>query len=156
MGILLVIVLGFGLIGCSKTQTPTAASPQSPASDKSGILKQAALDYFNNMPPSFNLIDAPGLKAKLSDPDKIFLLDIRKTEDFAVGHIPGSVNIPFQELGKKFDSLPKNKQIIVICYTGQTAGQAIVLLKINGLDALSLLGGFPEWADNNHFPVEKG
>ncbi|GAB6174576.1 hypothetical protein JCM15765_40540 [Paradesulfitobacterium aromaticivorans] len=61
------------------------------------------------------MIDGPGLKAKLHDLEKLYLIDIRKPEDYAVGHIPDAVNIPFSEMGQRFAGLPKDKQIIVYC-----------------------------------------
>lgn len=101
------------------------------------------------------MIDAPSLKVKLVDPGKIYLVDIRQSKDFILGHVPGAINIPFQDLGKQFDTLPKDKQIVVYCYSGQSAGMALSLLKINGLDALTLSNGYPDW-EKNKFTVAKG
>ena len=146
--------------GCGST-TPTATPTQAPVStpaptvDKASILKQAAVDYFTNIPESYNMIDAPSLKVKLVDPGKIYLVDIRQSKDFILGHVPGAINIPFQDLGKQFDTLPKDKQIVVYCYSGQSAGMALSLLKINGLDALTLSNGYPDW-EKNKFTVAKG
>lgn len=158
--VLVVALLSIMAAGCGST-TPTSAPAQAPAStpaptvDKAAILKQAAVDYFTNIPDSYNLIDSPGLKAKLAEQGKVYLVDIRQAKDYANGHIPGAINIPFQELGKKFDTLPKDKQIVIYCYSGQSAGMALSLLRANGLDVLSLVNGFPEWAEKNKFPVEK-
>lgn len=147
---------GSGTSPSAQTNAPVAQTPASAsAPDKSAILKQAAVDYFTNIPDSYFLIDGPGLKAKLDQPGKIYLADIRQAKDYAAGHIPGAINIPFQDLGKKFDTLPKDKQIVIYCYSGQSAGMALSLMKVNGLDALSLMNGYPEWADKNKFPVEK-
>ncbi|ODA40023.1 rhodanese-like domain-containing protein [Desulfosporosinus sp. BG] len=159
----LVLVFSFLLIlvtGCGST-TPATTPAQAPVStptptvDKASVLKQAAVDYFTNIPDSYNMIDAPGLQARLAEQGKISLVDIRQANDFMVGHIPGAINIPFQDLGKKFDTLPKDKQIVIYCYTGQSASMAAALLKINGFDVLSLSNGYPEW-EKNKFPVAKG
>ena len=152
----LVLVVSFLMVlvtGCGST-APTTATP-APTVDKASILKQAASDYFTNIPESYNMIAAPALKVKLADPGKIYLVDVRQSKDFIVGHITGAINIPFQDLGKKFDTLPKDKQIVVYCYSGQSAGMALTLLKINGLDALTLSNGYPDW-EKNKFPVAKG
>ncbi|WP_202709903.1 rhodanese-like domain-containing protein [Sporosalibacterium faouarense] len=72
----------------------------------------------------------------------IMFLSIRKADDFAKGHIQGAENIPFgKEMHKEFNTLPKDKKIIVYCYTGQTAGQTVATLRVLGYDAVSLNGG---------------
>jgi len=69
-------------------------------------------------------------------------LSVRKAEDFVKGHIEGTINIPFGKgMEQKFDTLPKDKKIIVYCYTGQTAGQAVAGLRLLGYDAVSMHSG---------------
>lgn len=93
--------------------------------------------------------------------DSIVILSVRKAEDFAAGHIEGAINIPFgKEMLTGFKAeLPKDKKIVVYCYTGQTAGQAVAALRMMGYDAVSLNGGMGTpanapmgWA-NKGFPV---
>ena len=84
------------------------------------------------------------LKAMIDNQEDFFLLSVRKAEDFAKGHIPGAVNVPF---GKDtIDQLamakvPMNKKVVVYCYTGQTAGQVVAAMRLRGYDAVSLNGG---------------
>lgn len=74
--------------------------------------------------------------------DSIYLLSIRSAEDFGKGHIEGAQNIPFgKDMAKSFNTLPKDKVIVVYCYTGQTAGQTTATLRLLGYDAVSLNGG---------------
>lgn len=99
------------------------------------------------------------LDAKNKD---VVFLSIRKAEDFANGHIEGALNIPFAKgMEQKFDTLPKDKVIIVYCYTGQTAGQTVAVLKMLGYEAVSLNSGMgmpstgsAGWA-NKGYPVVK-
>ena len=85
----------------------------------------------------------------------VFVLDIRTAEDFALGHIAGAVNLPFsQGMQESFaDLLPMDKQIIVTCYTGQTAGQTIAVLRMLGYDALSLKLGMKLGWEAEGLPV---
>ncbi|HYE81529.1 MAG TPA: rhodanese-like domain-containing protein [Clostridia bacterium] len=77
----------------------------------------------------------------VKDP-KVMFLSVRKAEDYAKGHIKGAVNIPFGKgMEQKFNTLPKDKKIIVYCYTGQTAGQTVAGLRLLGYDAVSLNAG---------------
>jgi rhodanese-related sulfurtransferase len=51
----------------------------------------------------------------------------------------GAVNAPFgTAISDSLDKLPKDKTIMVYCYTGQTAGQAVVLLNMAGFNAKSV------------------
>jgi len=72
-----------------------------------------------------------------------FLLDLRKSEDYAKGHIPGAKNIFWLDLLKdeNLKKLPKDKKIIAICYVGHTASQALTILKLLGYDATALKFG---------------
>ncbi len=106
-------------------------------------------------------ISEDDLKAKVDAKDEsIYILSIRKADDFAAGHIEGASNIPFgTSMIEEFKSLPKDKVIVVYCYTGQTAGQATAALRIMGFKAVSLNGGMGMeanapmgWA-NKGFPV---
>jgi rhodanese-related sulfurtransferase len=68
------------------------------------------------------------------DKKDTFLLDVRKPEDYNKGHIPGSTNIFWLQLLKpeNLKKIPKDKQLIVVCYVGHTASQILVLLKLLG------------------------
>lgn len=145
----LIMISSVFFIGCGTT-TPPAPPPL----DKTTVLKDAAVNYFSNIPESYFLTDAPSLKAKLAEPGKIYLIDLRDAKDFAAGHIPGAVNIPFQDLGKKFDTVPRDKIIEIYGYPGEKSGEALSLIKINGWFVQLLEGGFPAW-EKAKFPVEK-
>jgi rhodanese-related sulfurtransferase len=77
-----------------------------------------------------------------------FLLDLRAAEDYALGHIPGAVNIGAKVLftAENLAKLPDNKPIVVYCYTGQTSSQAVSVLNMLGYDATNLKFGMPAWA----------
>jgi rhodanese-related sulfurtransferase len=98
-------------------------------------------------------IKAADLYANLNDGDASndpFLLDIRAAADFANGHIKGATNIAGKELfvADKLAQLPKDKQIVVNCYTGQTASQTVAGLRMMGYDAYNLLYAVPSWGTN--------
>lgn len=106
-------------------------------------------DYANNV------ITADNLGKMLVDPammEMMYLLDIRSAADYQdVGHIEGAVNIPFKDVGvpENLDMLPKDKKIVVICYTGNTAAQTTMILRILGYDAAVLKFGSMGWAANS-------
>ena len=101
------------------------------------------------------------LKAMIdSKDDSIYILSARSAKDYAVGHIDGASNIPFAVgMANQFSDLPKDKTIVVYCYTGQTAGQTTAVLRMMGYDAVSLNGGMgtaanaPQGWSNKGYPV---
>ncbi len=87
-------------------------------------------------------ISEDNLKKMIDDGEDFYLLSARKAEDFAAGHIVGAVNLPFgNDMAAGFADLPKDKTIVVYCYSGQTAGQTVAALRLLGFDAVSLNGG---------------
>lgn len=112
-------------------------------------VKDAVVAYFKGLAdikdPMYKnyKISEDDAKKLLDAGDKnVMFLSIRNAEDYAKGHIKGAVNIPFAKgMEQKFNTLPKDKKIIVYCYTGQTAGQTVAGLRLLGYDAVSLNGG---------------
>ncbi len=118
-------------------------------------LEKMALKYFDDCQNGCNnLIDVKDLYEKLKQNEDLFLLDIRKREDFGKEHIEGSVNIFWYELGEFLDVIPKDQKVIVICYSGQSAGQIVGVLKMLGYDACSLKGGMNNGWLKEAMPIE--
>jgi len=70
-----------------------------------------------------------------------FLLDVRQKPELAVEQVPGAVNIPLHELRQRLDELPRDREILVICRSGQRAYYATRLLMQKGFDARVVSGG---------------
>ncbi len=86
--------------------------------------------------------------------ESVVFLDIRQEKDYKEGHIEGAINLPFgQGMEKGFADLPKDKKIIVICYSGQTADQTNAILHLLGFDALGMSGGMNGGWLKEEFPV---
>lgn len=115
-----------------------------------GPVQAAAESYFAG---GAKTIKAADLFANLNDGDASndpFRVDIRAAEDFANGHVPGAINIPGKELfsAENLAKLPKDKAIVLNCYSGQTASQVTAALRMLGYDAYNLLYGIPSWSTN--------
>jgi len=73
--------------------------------------------------------------------DDGFLLDVRERVELAVERVPGAVNIPLPQLRSRLDELPRDREIHVICRSGQRGYLATRILVQNGFDARNLSGG---------------
>ena len=73
--------------------------------------------------------------------DDAFLLDVREPLELAVEEVPGVVNIPLGKLRARIDELPRDREILVVCRSGQRAYYATRMLLQNGFKARNLAGG---------------
>src|SRR5690606_9184157 len=73
-------------------------------------------------------------------------LDARLPEEGTLGSIPGSHNIPMQQLRQRFGELPRDRKILVYCASGQRSYFAVRVLRQNGFDAYNLSGGYKTYA----------
>jgi len=107
-------------------------------------IQGAAYDYFNGGTKN---ITADVLHDNM---DKYYVVDVRSKEDFEKGHIPGATWVDPKTFFTQdnLNMLPKDKPIVVYCYTGQTASQVVAVLRMMGYDAYNLLFGFGSWTMN--------
>ena len=76
--------------------------------------------------------------------NKYSILDIRNLEAFNTSHIQGAKNVAFADILTEADAA--SKQILVVCYTGQTACYATSLLRLSGhSNAQALKWGMSGW-----------
>jgi NADPH-dependent 2,4-dienoyl-CoA reductase/sulfur reductase-like enzyme/rhodanese-related sulfurtransferase len=68
-------------------------------------------------------------------------LDVRHPAELALENVPGAVNIPLDQLRTRLDELPRDREIHVICRSGQRAYYATRILLQNGFKARNLSGG---------------
>ena len=73
--------------------------------------------------------------------DAGFLLDVREPMELAVEQVPGAVNIPLGQLRARLGELPRDREILIICRSGQRAYTATRVLLQNGFKARNLSGG---------------
>jgi NADPH-dependent 2,4-dienoyl-CoA reductase/sulfur reductase-like enzyme/rhodanese-related sulfurtransferase len=79
--------------------------------------------------------------AHWDETDGVLLLDVREHFELAVEHVPEAVNIPLGELRSRLDELPRDREIDVICRSGQRAYYAARILVQEGFDARVISGG---------------
>jgi len=83
---------------------------------------------------------------KTADLEKITLLDVRTTEEFSLGSIPGAVNIPLDDLRNRLKEVPTDKPTYVFCQVGLRGYLAQQILLGNGFkEVYNLSGGFKSY-----------
>lgn len=145
---LVVVVLCGGIVGCGNDTATTAST----GSDSAAVeVKEVEMSY----------ISADDVKANVASSDYL-VLDVRKAEDYAAGHIPGALNADMDAakdgdndsgianlkaaLG---DPAKVEQKVVLVCYSGKRYAQAATnLLSALGADmdnVVTLEGGMKAW-----------
>lgn len=77
----------------------------------------------------------------------VTVLDVRPEDEFALGHLPGAVNIPLADLHERLAELDPEREVIAYCRGAYCvfAFEAVAALRARGRAARRLEDGFPEW-----------
>ncbi|HEU5157720.1 MAG TPA: metalloregulator ArsR/SmtB family transcription factor [Streptosporangiaceae bacterium] len=78
---------------------------------------------------------------------QVVVVDVRPSEEYAAGHLPGAVSIPLDELPGRLAELPSDQEIVVYCRGAYCAFayDAVRFLTANGRLARRLEDGMLEW-----------
>jgi rhodanese-related sulfurtransferase len=102
-------------------------------------------------------LDEEALRRRVRDGD-VTLLDVRPSEEFEAGHIPGAISVPLVELAKRLEGLPKRKEVVAYCRGPYCvlAVEAVDLLRKKGFKAVRLGDGVLEWTARGLDPDPHG
>jgi len=147
----LMMVLPFLFIytGCSKSDdNPTEVTPTVNEAQVLAEYLEANGDYMNVSAPA--IITAADVNSlRLTNPSKLLVLDIRSAADFSTkGHIEGAKQVDLKNIVTymKTANSTSYEKVVVACYSGQTAGYAVALLRILGYsNVYSLKWGMSSW-----------
>lgn len=139
------IVLLLALFVCmsmavfAEGQQETAAAPES-----SVDIEEVVYSYFSGMPSHIYKIGQVDFIEKVKAGEEMLIVDIRRPDDYAKNHVKGAVNAAWgsDELVNLLAYLPDDKPVMVYCYSGQTAGQAVAIFNFAGIQARSVNLGF--------------
>ncbi|MBU7008597.1 rhodanese-like domain-containing protein [Phosphitispora fastidiosa] len=121
------------------------------AKDAAGIVAARTGEYLTSGRAPTTSVEDVYNNAVVNKDSDYFILSIRRPEDYAKGHIPGAVNIPFAQLAKEenLKKLPPDKKIIVVCYTGHTASYAAMFLNQLGYEAYAMKFSMMGWTSDS-------
>lgn len=139
------LVVGF-MPGCGDDDDTTKPPEEV---DQFEVVRSALDTYLStaNMTP---VTSAQTLFDNLNDGNTAndpYVLSVRTSEHYALGHVPGAYNIPWRTIGDatKLATLPKNKQVVVYCYTGHTGAVATTALAAMGYNVVNMKHGMCAW-----------
>lgn len=96
------------------------------------------------------------LLAKVRD-GAVTVLDVRPTEEYRAGHLPGALSVPLKELERRLSDLPRGREIVAYCRGPYCvlAVEAVEMLQSRGFTAFRLEDGVQDWQARG-FPVAVG
>ena len=151
IGIALLLVTLPLSFACGGGDGEPQATPTSPAQvSEFEVVQDAVADYLDDWAAGKNgaNIKAVDLYALLNDGDTSndpYIVSCRSATDYGNGHIDAAVHFnSFADL----PSLPKDEDIVVYCYTGQSASAATAVLGTLGYDVQNLLHGMSSWSSD--------
>jgi rhodanese-related sulfurtransferase len=80
-----------------------------------------------------------------SQPPETLIVDVRTPSEHAQGKIPGSVNIPIDELRDRLDEIPRDRRVVVHCQVGMRGYLATRILLQAGRVTANLSGGYQSY-----------
>lgn len=84
------------------------------------------------------------------------VLDVREQYEWNEAHIPGATLIPLGELQSRISELPRDKQIVVVCRSGNRSQSGRDVLREAGFSSVtSMSGGLIRWQSAG-LPLESG
>lgn len=115
------------------------------ASQGAGAASAPTADAATGLPAEISVAEAAAKRQAGA-----FVLDVREPEEWTEYHIPGATLIPLGQLETRLKEVPRDKEVVVVCRSGNRsqAGRDI-LTKAGYTQVTSMAGGLKEWAASN-------
>lgn len=82
---------------------------------------------------------------KTSKQQVLNVIDVRERNEFTIGHIPKSINLPLSTLALNTKALSKEEDYYIICASGGRSSVATTLLNKFGYNVTNVEGGIAAW-----------
>jgi rhodanese-related sulfurtransferase len=143
---LTLVVSAFILAGCSKSDDDD--TPTTPTVTTFETLTTYMVAEGLDVAAVFESWIVPPTTVNGKGIDDYFIIDIRSEESYNDGHIEGAVHSSLLDILSTAADAPGDKTILVACYTGQTAGHAVMALRLSGHSTAQVLKwGMSGWND---------
>lgn len=75
-------------------------------------------------------------------PGSVTIVDVRPADTYQRGTFEGAINVPMKEFVDRYEEIPKDKPVWVLCHTGERSLDYVELLCSHGYDAGNITGGY--------------
>lgn len=131
----LVLALALAVAGPGRAEDPPARAGTATANARAA----------ERVPPG--VVDAATARELVADGVKA--VDVRTPAEYQAGHVPGAVNIPYDELEKRYAELgPPSTPLLLYCRSGRRSGIAVRTLREKGFDRLYDLKAYDLWVQS--------
>ncbi|MTI48524.1 MAG: rhodanese-like domain-containing protein [Firmicutes bacterium] len=97
-------------------------------------------------------IDNEELKKRAGE-NNISIIDIRETDEYVNGHIPGAISHPLSNLKNSIEELDKKEEYYLVCRTGRRVQMSTKIFAESGFEhIIKVIPGMSEW----HGDIESG
>lgn len=93
----------------------------------------------------FEGIDLETFYKRWSRHEPFVVLDVRRSDEWGEGHIPGALHIHVGDLAERLHELPKDQPLTTICRTGHRAEIAASMIAATGRKVIVVRSGMEEW-----------
>jgi sulfur-carrier protein adenylyltransferase/sulfurtransferase len=95
-----------------------------------------------------NEITPSELKTRLAAREPPLVLDVRESWEQDIARLPGTLDIPMNEVPGRLEELPKDREIVVMCRSGGRSSKVAQYLDQQGYRTANLTGGILRWAQD--------
>ena len=108
-------------------------------------IDQVTHEYFESR-GAMEAVEGEELLRRVRD-GEVTVLDVRPSEEYRAGHIPGALSVPVSELKARLRELPKDREIVAYCRGPYCvmALEAVQLLRAKGFEAHRMEQGVVDW-----------
>lgn len=117
------------------------------------FLSLILFSFYANAAEPHKVITGEELQTMMKDGQPTKIVDVREPELFADGHVPGAINIPYDNARERIlKELSKNDRIVFICHSGPMGEKLSGVLTQNGYPKVYNVDGGMRWWKG---PLEK-
>lgn len=112
------------------------------------VIQEASVRYLASTPDNNFMVAPADVAARLrASKGDFVLVDLRTDKEFKAWHLPGSISVPYRDIADptSLAKLPKDKDVILYCNSGQESAKVLSILRLLDYRAWSMKWGVMAW-----------